>query len=126
MHIHVGSNTPGCLPEGGVSCFSTVEDAVVMLKHELKDQQDCYWLQCEQDYYWLQCEEGVMNCGCAWCDVASDVEAALVRIADGDTAHYARQGQGTLHLFSPPEGPDVVHWLMFADGAQADCDANEH
>lgn len=116
MHIHVGSNIPGCLPEGDVLCFSTVEDAVEALKHELKDQRE---------YYWDQCEEGVMNCGCAWCDVASDVEAALSRIADGDAAHYARQGRGTLHLFSPPEGPNVVHWLTFQLVDQELCDVSD-
>jgi hypothetical protein len=122
MHIHVGHNIPGYLPESDVLCFDSVADAVEALRHELKDQQDFYYESCEG--HCEQCRE-FEACGsecCEWCSVATDVEAALSRIADGDAAHHASNGQGTLHIFSPPEGPDMAHWLTFADGDRGTCE----
>jgi hypothetical protein len=134
MHIHVGHNMPGYLPESDVMCFDSVADALEALKHELKDQQDFYYEGCDgsgrcgghpglgdlTEYCDGSC--GNQECECAWCDVAGDVEAALSRIADGDAEHHARRGQGTLHVFSPPEGADVAHWLTFADGDRDACE----
>jgi hypothetical protein len=119
MHIHVGHNIPGYLPESDVMCFDSIGGAVEALRHELKDQQDFYYEGC------LSVGIGgtdAADCGCAWCDVATDVEAALSRIADGDAAYHANNGQGTVHVFSPPEGADVSHWLTFADGDRGACE----
>lgn len=115
MHIHVGSNIPGYLPENEPGCFDDLGSAIEYLRHELKDQQDYYYECCKG--HCPDCAE-CEACGgsahgesCAWCDVARDVEAALASIADGDTRYHL-----TLHTwygvqFNAPEGPDVLHFV---------------
>jgi hypothetical protein len=119
LHIHVGANIPGYLPESDVFCFDSVDDALSALRDELKRQQDYYFEQCEGTSPEQQ-EKGSECCG--WCDAAYDVEASLGAIADGDTANHMRNGTGRLNLFSGPEGPSVAHWAMFADGDRDACE----
>lgn len=113
-HIHVGHNIPGYLPESDVMCFDSVEDALDALRHEIKDQQDYYWENCQEEH---ECDNS-----CEWCDAAADCEAALSAIADGDAAYHVNNGTGRLHIFSPPEGPDIAHWLAFVIGERDDCE----
>ena len=112
-HLHVGSNIPGYLPMGEPYCFDSIDDAVEYLRHEIFDQQNDFWENCtgSADAY----------CGCEWCDLVGDCEAILGSIADGDVAHAVKSGHGRMYTFATPEGPDLVHWLMFADGKRHDC-----
>jgi hypothetical protein len=135
IHIHVGANMPGYLPEGDVMCFDSVEGALDALRQEIKDQQDFYYEGCEAASPEQQ-EKGSECCG--WCDVAGDCEAALGAIADGDTAHVLtseraaqfrklqEDGQarpiGIGWIFSPPEGADIHHWLTYIPGDRDDCE----
>jgi hypothetical protein len=106
MHIHVGHNMPGYLPESDVMCFSEISGALEALRHELKDQQDYYYEQC-----WTLEPHG--DGDCEWHSVAMDVEAALAAITDGDAAYCLTKGQ-TPRLFgirlSPSEGADMAYW----------------
>jgi hypothetical protein len=113
LHIHVGHNTPGYLPESDVMCFDSVSDALEALKHELRDQQEHYYELCEG--HCPDCAE-FEACGdpyeCDWCDVATDVEAALSAIADsGPDAAFVSEGRAAW-IFRTPEGPDVHHWAL--------------
>lgn len=119
MHIHVGANVPGYLPESDVGCFGDLESAVEWLAHELKDQQDYYYEQCEAETPDQQ-EKG-SDC-CKWCSVALDVEAALSAIADsGPDRGFVPEGRAGW-IFRPPEGPDVYHWALLAEGDREDCE----
>lgn len=114
LHIHVGHNVPGYLPESDVMCFGSVDDALDALRHELTDQQEYYLGACEGDF-----PDG---CECGWCDAASDCEAALSAIADGDAAFcLTRDGARGWH-FTPPEGPDMYHWVTLAADPRDDCE----
>jgi hypothetical protein len=109
MHIHVGHNMPGYLPESDVMCFDSVADALEALRHELKDQQESYYEGC--------LTIGIAgpdagDCGCAWCDVAGDVAAALSAIADsGPDKHFVAEGRASW-IFNPPEGASIHHWAL--------------
>lgn len=127
MHIHVGANVPGYLPESDVSCTDDLSSAVEALRHDLKDLQEHYFEQCEAKTPERQ-EKG-SEC-CAWCDVAYDVEAALSAIADGDVRHYLTRPDGFEPVawsaaFNPPEGPDVVHWAVKLDLDGETCEVRE-
>lgn len=147
VHIHVGHNVPGYLPESDVMCFDSVEDALEALRHEIKDQQDYYYDQCdgsgrcgghggedddllrgvnigETTYCDGSC--GNQECECAWCSVASDCEAALSAIADGDAEFYlTRESEqyGRIGwIFTTPEGPGMHHWATRMDDLREDCE----
>lgn len=120
MHIHVGHNVPGYLPESDVLCFDNVEDALDALRHGLKDQQDYYWDNC--DTLTLYQGSALEMCECAWCDVAGDCEAALSAIADGDAAWVFRTQDCVGWILSPPEGPDVYHWAVNVHESRQHCE----
>lgn len=126
VHIHVGHNIPGYLPEGDVMCFDSVEGALEALRHEIKDQQDFYYESCEG--HCPDCAE-FEACGgsahgetCAWCDTATDCEAALSAMADsGPDRHFVAEGRASW-VFSPPEGADIHHWALSIVTDRADCE----
>jgi hypothetical protein len=123
VHIHVGANVPGYLPESDVACFDNVTDALDYLRHGIKDQQDYYYENCEG--HCPDCAEFEAcgdPCECAWCSVASDCEAALSAIADGDTAYAFRRDGSAGWIFSPPEGADVHHWAIKVADIREDCE----
>lgn len=129
LHIHVGANIPGYLPESDVGCFDDLDTAIEYLRHALKDQQDYYYEQCKG--HCPDCAE-FEACGgsahgesCAWCDAAADVEAALSAITDGDAMYWAETKNSAYWRFSPPEGPDVAHWLSTVDDNRETCLLNE-
>lgn len=119
LHIHVGHNIPGYLPESDVMCFDSVEGALEALRHEIKDQQDYYFEGCTAEAP-EQREKG-SEC-CEWCSVALDCEAALSAIADGDAAHVLRTQDVAAWIFSPPEGADAHHWAIAMADPREDCE----
>lgn len=119
LHIHVGHNMPGYLPESDVMCFDSVEGALEALRHEIKDQQDYYFENCTAETP-EQHEKG-SDC-CEWCSVALDCETALSAIADGDAAHVLRTQDVAAWIFSPPEGADVHHWAIKVADLRDDCE----
>lgn len=122
LHIHVGANIPGYLPESDVGCFDDLDSAIEYLRHALKGQQDYYYKQCEATSPEQQ-EKG-SDC-CEWCSVALDAEVALSAIADGDAEFWAETKNSAYWRFSPPEGPDVAHWLLTVDDNRETCLLNE-
>lgn len=122
LHVHVGANIPGYLPESDVGCFDDLDTAIEYLRHALKDQQDYYFEQCEATSPEQQ-EKG-SDC-CEWCSVALDTEAALSAIADGDAESWIKTKNSAYWRFSPPEGPDVAHWLSTVDDNRETCLLNE-
>jgi hypothetical protein len=119
MHLHVGSNTPGYLPEGEVFCFDELDDALAFLREELRSQQSDYYACCTG----CRWPDGTGD-PCPWCDVAADVEAALSAIADGDAAwHLRRHDIG--FTFSPPEGSDGHYWCAHIATAADTCELAE-
>jgi hypothetical protein len=121
IHIHVGSNIPGYLPESDVTCFDSIEDALEALRHEIKDQQDYYYENCTMISMGPEALE-IDSCECAWCDVASDAEAALSAITDsGPDEHFVREGRASW-IFSPPEGADIHHWAFAVVDDATNCE----
>lgn len=123
LHIHVGHNIPGYLPESDVMCFDSVEDAVDALRHAIKDAQDDYYESCEG--HCDQCAEFEAcgdPCACAWCDVATNCEAALSAIADGDAAYVLERNGASAWIFTPPEGADIHHWAITVADLRDDCE----
>lgn len=119
VHIHVGHNMPGYLPESEPMCFDNVADALQALHHEIKDQQDYYREGCEAETP-EQAEKG-SDC-CEWCSVAIDCEGALSEIADsGPDRHFVAEGRAAW-IFSPPEGADMHHWAFAVIGDRDDCE----
>ena len=118
LHIHVGANIPGYLPESDVACFDSADDALDYLHHEIKDQQDYYYESC----YTTHDGENADNEPCEWCSVATDCEAAMSAIADGDAA-YAFERNGYIGwVFSPPAGMDICYWVTKISDARDDCE----
>ncbi|GAA1895139.1 hypothetical protein [Streptantibioticus ferralitis] len=116
MHIHVGHNVPGYLPESDLVCFDDPGGALSMLRDEIKSQQDDYGEICGH----FGTKEG-----CPWCDVVNDCEAAIAAIADGDTAYTLQHpdSHGLItHIFRPPEGPDMAHWAQLVTGNRESCE----
>ncbi|MGN6128516.1 MAG: hypothetical protein ACTHON_18310 [Humibacter sp.] len=114
VHIHVGHNMPGYLPESDVMCFDSVEGALDALRHEIKDQQDYYGENCQEEH---ECDNS-----CEWCDAFADCEAALSAIADsGPDCHFVAEGRASF-VFSPPEGADMHHWALSIVTDREDCE----
>lgn len=114
MHIHVGHNMPGYLPESDVMCFDDLDSALEALRHEIKDQQD---------FYYEGCKDGAPEgCEDAWCSVAANCEAALSAIADGDAAHRLSDWATVRYTFTPEEGPDMAHWAQVMDTDRDACE----
>jgi hypothetical protein len=112
MHIHVGHD----MPASDLFCFDDLDDALAMLRDEIKSQQDDYGEIC--GHYGT--EEG-----CPWCDVANDCEAAIGAIADGDTAYVLRHpdSHGLItHIFRTPEGSDMAHWVQLIANDRESCE----
>ena len=120
VHLHVGSNIPGCLPQTAPKCFGDLRSALDALRAELVFVQG--------DFY--ECCDG--GCGldgngdpCAWCDVAGDVQAALSDLVDGDAAsHLDRDGQ-VGWTFRPPEGADLHYWCARLGTAPGTCELDD-
>lgn len=117
LHIHVGHNIPGYLPESDIMCFDSVEDALDALRHEIKDQQDYYYEQCTGPY-----DDGTDPCECEWCDSATDCEADLSAIADGDAAYAFNRDKGLSYSYEPPEGANIRHWMIEVADPRDDCE----
>jgi hypothetical protein len=113
-HLHVGSNVPGYSPMNEPYCFDSIDDAVEYLRHEISDLQDSFWESCHNGTGW--------DCPCEWCELASDCEAILGSIADGDVAYAVKSGHGRMYTFATPEGPNLVHWLKFGIGHRSKCE----
>jgi hypothetical protein len=123
VHIHVGHNIPGYLPESDIMCFDSVESALDALRHEIKDQQGYYYEQC--DGHCDECAEFEAcgdPCACAWCDSATDCEADLSAIADGDAAYAFNRDRGLSYGYEPPEGPNIRHWMIEVADNRDDCE----
>ncbi|MCF2531170.1 hypothetical protein [Yinghuangia soli] len=126
MHLHVGQNIPGYLPGAEPMCFSVLASAIEAYRHELRDLQGDYAELCAATTDELQ--NGC--CECAWCDVATDVEAVLSAIADGDVAYaltHASDGEQRSWntTFRPPEGADVCVWITAMTDALERCELAE-
>jgi hypothetical protein len=134
MHIHVGANIPGYLPESDVSCFDSVTDALDALSSDLSDQREFYYEGCDgsgrcgghpglgdvTEYCDGSC--GNEKCECGWCDVASDVEAAKSAIRDsGPDEHFVAEGRAAW-IFSPPEGADIHYWAVSIETDRDSCE----
>ncbi|MGP4112945.1 hypothetical protein ACTWP5_18795 [Streptomyces sp. 4N509B] len=83
-----------------------LDDAVEFLRAELRAVQDDFYERC------IECHFDATGDPCGWCDVAGDVEAALVAIADGDAAYWLRRVPEIGWVFRPPEGPDIHYWCV--------------
>lgn len=119
VHIHVGANIPGYLPESDVFCCDSVSSALDALRDELKRQQDYYYECCEATSPEQQ-EKG-SDC-CKWCSAALDVEGALSAIADsGPDMHFVSEGRAAW-IFSPPEGADIHHWALSITTDRDSCE----
>ncbi|WP_159001367.1 hypothetical protein [Streptomyces sp. SBT349] len=105
MHLHRGSNMPGCLPESAQECFCSLPKALDALRSELTFLQGDFYERCDGE-----CRPDGNGDPCAWCDVAGDVDSALSALADGDAAGLLRRTGEIGWTFSPPEGPDIHHW----------------
>ena len=71
MHLHVGHNTPGYLPEGDIACFDDLDSAAGYLADELRRIEDDYYEKCPNGT--VEPGAGDQNCECEWCDLARDV-----------------------------------------------------
>lgn len=119
VHIHVGANIPGYLPESDVTCFDSVAAALDALHHEIKDQQDYYFEGCTAESPEQQ-EKG-SEC-CEWCSVALDCEADLSAIADGDAAYAFSRDRDLSYSYEPPEGANIRHWLTEIHSDRGSCE----
>jgi hypothetical protein len=106
MHLHVGSNIPGCLPQTTPACLTDLDGAMDFLRAELRAAQDDFFERC------TECDPDAMGDPCAWCDVAGDVEAVLGAIAEGDAAYRLRRSPEIGWTFRPPEGADIHYWCV--------------
>lgn len=119
VHIHVGHNVPGYLPESDVLCLDSVEDALDALKWELQEQRDFYYEGCTAESPEQQ-EKG-SDC-CEWCSVALDCEADLTAIADRDAAYAFNRDKGLSYSYEPPEGASIRHWMIEVSDPREDCE----
>lgn len=124
MHVHVGWNTPGYLPEAEPLCFDDVHAGVEAFRHELRDCQAELWERCEAARQGGGCE-------CAWCDAAADVEAALGAIADGDVVYVLASGPTRTAertwstVVRPPEGAGTCFWISVLTTPVDECALTE-
>ena len=118
MHIHVGANIPGYLPESDIGCFDETDAAAGYLADRLRQIEDHYFDQCLNGT--ANPDNPDENCECDWCDLAQDVYAD--RLHDGPTWHQLRTDGAWSALYTTPEGPDLHVWATPGHGNRQDCD----
>lgn len=122
-HYHVGHNTPGYLPESDPVAADTLSEALSILDSDLTSLSDSYFESCEGEIV-PNTEPGESE-HCEWCDVSFQAQADHVAIHDGDTQFKMEQfgPNADLHLnYSPPEGPDLVFWVVPVDHSSEPCE----
>jgi hypothetical protein len=117
MHLHVGKNIPGYLPESDIGCFDDLDAAAGYLADELQRIEEDYYEHCPNDTVNPGTEQ---NCECDWCELAGDVYAD--RLHDGPTWPHLRTHQAWSAIYHTPEGPDLHVWVQAAEGSQEGCD----
>jgi len=116
-HYHVGANAPGYSPGSDPICLNSLDVAIDLLGHAVKDQQD---------FYYERCEEGAPEeCECPWCDAAGNCEGVLGSIADGDAQYCLSRYRRVYFRFHPDHGPDITHWVTRVPESRDDCELNE-
>lgn len=118
MHLHVGQNIPGYLPEGDIGCFDDPDDAADHLEDQLEQIEGSYFECCPNGTVLPGTND--QNCDCAWCEVAWDVYAD--RLPDGPLRTNVEHYGAWSVIYSPPEGPDLVLWAQTVSGDQDDCE----
>jgi hypothetical protein len=117
VHIHVGCNIPGYLPEGDIGCFDDIDAAAGYLAVRLKEIEDNYFEQCPNGTVQPGTDQ---NCQDEWCDLAWDVYAD--RLDDGPTWDRLRTEGAWSARYTTPEGPDLAVWATPDHGVREDCD----
>jgi hypothetical protein len=118
VHIHVGANIPGYLPEGDIGCFEEIDAAANYLAIRLGEIEDDYFQHCPNGT--IDPDNPDQNCQCEWCDLAWDVYAD--RLHDSSTWHHVRTEGAWSACYTTPEGPNLAVWATPGHGAREECD----
>lgn len=119
MHLHIGCNIPGYLPEGDIGCFDDIDAAADHLEDELKRIEDGYFERCPNGTVQPGTDQ---NCQCEWCELAWDVYAD--RLHDGPTWPRLRTEHAWSTTYRTPEGPDLHVWAEPAEGPHESCEVH--
>jgi len=121
MHIHVGRNIPGCEPDEYPGCFSSVENAVSMLRSLLNVQAGYYSDNCE-----TPCGGGedcpCEACECEWCVLSA---VATTAAKDDSMSDKLNAGQNLRWRFDVPEGSDEEIWAHHQTFSRDNCELAE-
>lgn len=120
MHLHVGHNSLGNLPDGHVGCVDTLAAAAVYLRAELLRIQEAYLERCSDGSRLYAIGQ---ECRCSWCQVA-DAAFADSRAAS-PVWHRLRIEQSWSALYGPRNNPVVHVWVLPAVGDRRDCGTNQ-
>lgn len=119
MHLHIGSNTPGFLPENDTYCVGSAEDAAACVRSEVMTLGE---------FVADGCDEG--NCRrCSWCRKGRAILAdwqnlgnnadALVTTLAGLTA-----GSSWNKGYDVPCSPGQIVWVQVVDSDRDACEDN--
>lgn len=109
MRYHIGHNIPGYMPEADIYATDNAKQAVDLLDSDLDSLQDSYAQGCPG------VPENAAHVGsdhCGWCSVYYDVEADRTAFSDGYLTYKLERGGSVRLDYSPPEGADVVYWVV--------------
>lgn len=115
MHLHIGCNTPGFLPENDTYCVDTAEDATACALAEVAKLAD---------FVLDGCDEG--NCRrCGWCRKGSEIRTRWQELCKdkGSFADEIDRG-GWSETFAVPCSPGQAVWVHVVDTSRDGCEDN--
>lgn len=122
-HFHVGSNIPGYLPEGDVSCHVEIDDACAALKQRL----DCAFdaaPDCINPVDSAENDSG--RCGdpqCVGCGMGGDIEQHVEKIeADVEAADPSSDDFGVFYDVNDGRPLPIRFWLTRVKASDCEID----
>ena len=113
MHLHVGSNIPGFLPENDTYCVSSAEAATACALVELVKLGEFVSDGCDAD----QCRI------CSWCRRGRAILRRWQELRD-DAGFSGTVGEGWSEMFAVPCSPGHAVWVHVVDAPRGVCEDN--
>ena len=113
MHLHIGCNTPGFLPENDTYCVSSADDAATCAMAEVMKLGE---------FVLDGCDEG--NCRrCGWCRKGREILARWQEM-QRDAKFPQEVGTGWSETFAVPCSPGQAVWVHVVASPRATCEDN--
>lgn len=114
IHLHIGSNIPGFLPENDTYCVDNADDAAACARSELLNLGEFVSDGCDAD-----------GCRvCSWCRRGRTILRRWRDLADSPDAFGQLVADGWTETFAVPCSPGHAVWVQVVDTPRDTCEDN--